>query len=733
MAQSVAQAPTPILQFLNNAGLLNVGGSLLTQVGNVNYPTWQDAAGVTPFPNPIPLNSRGEISNTSGVSSELFLAAGVVYTFTLFDAHGNQIWIAENVTAQGTAAVGAMTDEGPFLAGPTFTGAISGTTLTVSGVTGAIAVGQTLFGAGVTAGTTITAGSGTSWTVSASQTVSAESMGAAGTNQFSPGFSTSVTLLGFYGAASNLWVHFDGAEQGSDTLSLNGLVLTFNAPIPVGVQEVYVKGGTTLTIGTPGTGTITDASVAANAGIQSSKLSFLQKGSAAVLQTVQNKLFEFVSVKDFGAKGDGTTDDSGAIQAAINACQNATPQRTLLVPSGMYLCNSQITAAGGSFHMTGEGVDNTSFLFPTNEGFLITLPDQFHSVHLRDFTELAGAVGIGNAAIKITSSGSSDPDPANSQLSDITNVNIYGADGMGNFKYFEAQIEIEFVSNVNLTNVMGTGTNSQQGVGLFVHGSSALNPVVFVLSGCTFNFLAQGLIYGTFVQGIFITQSNFTGCTFGINSSSGESTLVQLAVSNSQFNCLISGINLNTEIADLTINGNTFYSPGPATGTAQAINLVRTLRYAINSNSFSGSGTIANAIGIVVGTNLGFGVISSNSFESLETGVFLQSTSSNNTVQSNVFNSVSAPVVNSGTANIISGNKGIPSTQVSIAIPASGVFQVNTFGFNCTVYIGGGTVTGININATSTGVTSGSFKINVGDQIEVFYTVAPSYVWLAQQ
>ena len=53
-----------------------------------------------------------------------------------------------------------------------FIGSISGTALTVSSVTsGTIAIGQTLTGTGVTAGTTITAGSGLSWTVSASQTV----------------------------------------------------------------------------------------------------------------------------------------------------------------------------------------------------------------------------------------------------------------------------------------------------------------------------------------------------------------------------------------------------------------------------------------------------------------------------------------------------------------------------------------------------------------------------------
>lgn len=82
----------PILQFFNNSGAPNVGGSLLTQVGGINYPTYQDAAGLVPLPNPIPLNSRGEVSNSSGVSSQLYLDSDVNYTLTLYDAFGNQIW-----------------------------------------------------------------------------------------------------------------------------------------------------------------------------------------------------------------------------------------------------------------------------------------------------------------------------------------------------------------------------------------------------------------------------------------------------------------------------------------------------------------------------------------------------------------------------------------------------------------------------------------------------------------
>ena len=59
------------------------------------------------------------------------------------------------------------------------------------------------------------------------------------------------------------------------------------------------------------------ASLAESSG--ASLVGFMPSGTGAVTSTVQTKLREWVSVKDFGAVGDGTTDDTAAFVAALAA------------------------------------------------------------------------------------------------------------------------------------------------------------------------------------------------------------------------------------------------------------------------------------------------------------------------------------------------------------------------------------------------------------------------------
>ena len=95
----------------------------------------------------------------------------------------------------------------------------------------------------------------------------------------------------------------------------------------------------------------------------SSLVGYLPAGTGAVATTVQTKLRESVSVADFGAAGDGTTDDTAAIQAAINA--KASSGGVILFPAGTYKITASLTwystvsANKPGISFVGDGRDST--------------------------------------------------------------------------------------------------------------------------------------------------------------------------------------------------------------------------------------------------------------------------------------------------------------------------------------------------------------------------------------
>lgn len=84
----------------------------------------------------------------------------------------------------------------------------------------------------------------------------------------------------------------------------------------------------------------------------SNSVGYLPAGAGAVATTVQTKLRESVSVTDFGAVGDGVTDDSAAINAAIAS------NRNIYFPAGTYFIASSIQVSSKSnVVLQGAGVD----------------------------------------------------------------------------------------------------------------------------------------------------------------------------------------------------------------------------------------------------------------------------------------------------------------------------------------------------------------------------------------
>jgi len=80
----------------------------------------------------------------------------------------------------------------------------------------------------------------------------------------------------------------------------------------------------------------------------------------AVNRPFNFKLAENISVKDFGATGDGVTDDTAAIQAAITYAASVVGCN-IFVPQGTYICSGTIIFPTRSIgiSLNGEGRDNT--------------------------------------------------------------------------------------------------------------------------------------------------------------------------------------------------------------------------------------------------------------------------------------------------------------------------------------------------------------------------------------
>ena len=78
---------------------------------------------------------------------------------------------------------------------------------------------------------------------------------------------------------------------------------------------------------------------------------FTQTGTGASSRTFQSKSEDIVSVKDFGATGDGSTNDFVAIQNAINAARGASK---VYFPKGTYRVNRTIEIPSNS-HLIGSG------------------------------------------------------------------------------------------------------------------------------------------------------------------------------------------------------------------------------------------------------------------------------------------------------------------------------------------------------------------------------------------
>jgi parallel beta-helix repeat protein len=100
----------------------------------------------------------------------------------------------------------------------------------------------------------------------------------------------------------------------------------------------------------------TTSQLNSSSGVDAQQVSYTYPAIDAVAQNVEERLAQYVSVKDFGAVGDGITDDTAAIQDALTAA--ALDGKAVLIPGtpNSYLCGplSIPTSIIGQDHKTSK-------------------------------------------------------------------------------------------------------------------------------------------------------------------------------------------------------------------------------------------------------------------------------------------------------------------------------------------------------------------------------------------
>ena len=97
---------------------------------------------------------------------------------------------------------------------------------------------------------------------------------------------------------------------------------------------------------------VTESKIASNA-VTEAKIAPITTTGTTAPRNLQDRFADVVNVKDFGAVGDYTTDDTGAIQAAINSLP--ANGGTIYLPSGRYRTTSTILIDKELVRIIGDG------------------------------------------------------------------------------------------------------------------------------------------------------------------------------------------------------------------------------------------------------------------------------------------------------------------------------------------------------------------------------------------
>lgn len=261
------------------------------------------------------------------------------------------------------------------------------------------------------------------------------------------------------------------------------------------------------------------------------------------VQYITGSTFPKLNVRDFGAKGDGTTDDTTAFQKALDAAVSLFTGGCVYFPAGRYRLNSLVYSDSiplpKSITIMGDGqgvsvLSGYSVSGVFRIGFSSKTEGAQCSLLLADFSIAIETVGnSGTSAIELNwaASGSNT-----FQSLEVRGITINPQSAYYGSGYYPTQLKINNAWNVKVTNCNFRGTNSvtaTNGIELATSGGSESNPTRIV--NCDFYSLYKCIYISGNLEGTIIDNCTLIG-EYGLWAEP-SSTQEHICVSNTHGSC----------------------------------------------------------------------------------------------------------------------------------------------------------------------------------------------------